>query len=109
MQQPLFERGILPWQFRNAQLIRLNRFWRTNITCYGVSSGFIYCVAVINRCGRSILSWEVSNILDAQFCVITLNKILDVGQSKILNADQGCQFTGKSFFEFLKNVVSESA
>ena len=44
-----------------------------------------------------MLSWEVSNTLDGDFCLLALERALQRGQPEIFNTDQGSQFTAKAF------------
>jgi putative transposase len=51
---------------------------------------------------RKVLSWRLSNSLDADFCVEALQEVLDnYGTPEIFNSDQGCQFTSESFTSIL--------
>jgi transposase InsO family protein len=50
------------------------------------------------------LSWRISNILDADFCVEALEEAIDrFGAPEILNTDQGTQFTSNAFTDVLKH------
>ena len=52
--------------------------------------------------GKS-LSWRLSNTLGARFCVEALKGApFKYGAPKILNTDQGCQFTSEAFTSVLK-------
>ena len=43
---------------------------------------------------RKVLSWRLSNTLDARFCVDALQEALErYGPPEIFNSDQGSQFT----------------
>jgi len=45
-----------------------------------------------------VLSWRVSNTLDASFCVEALEEALErYGAPEIFNTDQGSQFTSEGF------------
>jgi putative transposase len=48
-----------------------------------------------------ILSWEISNTLDTNFCLEALEKALKLSQPDILNTDQGVQFTCADFTEMV--------
>ncbi|MDE2751022.1 MAG: integrase core domain-containing protein, partial [Gemmatimonadota bacterium] len=41
--------------------------------------------------------WRLSNTIDVSFCVDALDDALDTGTPKILNTDQGPQFTSEIF------------
>ena len=52
---------------------------------------------------RRVLSWRVSNTLDAHFCIEALEEALQRFEApEIFNTDQGCQFTCEAFTDVLK-------
>ena len=57
----------------------------------------MYLVAIIDWYSRYVISWELSNSLDADFCVQALEQALDQTKPDIFNTDQGCQFTSQDF------------
>ncbi len=59
-------------------------------------------VAVIDRCSRYVLAWETSNTLDAEFCVVALQRALEHGRPEIFNTDQGVQFSCTEFLQVLE-------
>jgi len=68
-----------------------------------MARGFVYLVAVIDWHSRKVLSWRLSNTLDASFCVDALEEAIDTyGKPEIFNTDQGSQFTGIDFIGVLK-------
>ena len=58
---------------------------------------FLYLVAIIDWYSRYVVSWGLSNTLDADFCIQALGRALDGAQPDIFNTDQGCQFTSRDF------------
>ena len=53
---------------------------------------------------RQVLSWRVSNSLDASFCVDALEEaIYHYGTPDIFNTDQGSQYTSEAFTNALKD------
>ena len=63
----------------------------------------MYLVAVMDWHSRKVLSFKLSNTLDALFCVEALNEALDrYGPPQIFNTDQGAQFTSNEFTQTLK-------
>ena len=49
-------------------------------------------------CSRAVLSWELSNTLDTEFCLLALEEALaQCGSPEIFNTDQGSQFTAEAF------------
>ena len=54
---------------------------------------------------RRVLSWRLSNTLDAGFCKDALSEALDrYGRPEIFNSDQGSQFTSLEFTSVLKDA-----
>ena len=52
--------------------------------------GFLYLVAVMDWVTRKVLSWRVSNTMDADFCIEALEEALErFGKPEIFNTDQG--------------------
>ena len=65
--------------------------------------GFLYLVAIMDWYSRKVLSWRLSNSMDASFCVEALNEALwKYGEPEIMNTDQGAQFTGLEWTGILK-------
>ena len=67
-------------------------------------NGFLYLTAIMDWHSRYVLAWELSNTLDAGFCVSTLTRALRRGRPEIFNTDQGCQFTCADFVDVLKDA-----
>ena len=59
-------------------------------------------VAIIDWYSRYVLSWRLSNSLEADFCVEALKEALSRGKPEIFNTDQGSQFTGEVFTKVLE-------
>ena len=51
---------------------------------------------------RYVVAWRLSNTLDADFCVETLEEALGKGPPEVFNTDQGSQFTGEAFTGLLE-------
>ncbi len=67
-----------------------------------MGGGYVYLTAVMDWYSRKVLSWRLSNSLDASFCVEALKEALERhGSPEIFNTDQGSQFTGSEFTDEL--------
>ncbi len=65
---------------------------------FPLTLGFLYLIAVMDWSSRAVLSWRLSNTMDAGFCVEAVEAALaDFGTPEIFNTDQGSQFTGEAF------------
>jgi putative transposase len=94
---------IYPYLLKGLEIIRPNQVWSTDLTYIPMSKGFVYVVAIIDWYSRYVLSWSLSNTLDADFCVETLKDALQYGTPEIFNTDQGSQFTSEDFVGTLLN------
>lgn len=64
--------------------------------------GFLYLVAVMDWSNLRVLTWRLSNTMDADFCIGALQEAMArFGRPKIINTDQGSQFTSPRFTEVL--------
>ncbi len=97
------EHKVYPYLLRDVVINRPNQVWSTDITYCPMPNGFMYLVAIIDWYSRYIVSWELSNTLDADFCVLALERALTVTEPEIFNTDQGCQFTSKDFLKPLQD------
>jgi len=89
---------IYPYLLRDTKIERPNQVWAADITYIPIGKGFLYLVAVIDWASRAVLSWRLSNTMDASFCVEALAEALArYGRPEIFNTDQGSQFTGAAF------------
>ena len=89
---------IYPYLLRDLKIERPNHVWAADITYIPIGKGFLYLVAVIDWASRAVLSWRLSNTMDASFCVEALEEALARhGRPEIFNTDQGSQFTGAAF------------
>jgi len=80
-----------------------NQVWSTDITYIRLAHGFVYRVAIIDGYSRKVLSWRLSNTMEAAFCVDCLEDALQRhGSPEIFNSDQGAQFTRQAFTDVLK-------
>lgn len=89
---------VYPYLLRGLDVVRPNHVWSTDITYIRLPRGFVYLVAVIDWYSRKVLSWRLSNSMDASFCVDCLqDAITHFGKPDIFNSDQGSQFTSDAF------------
>lgn len=94
---------IYPYLLRDLPIETANHVWCTDITYIRIQGGFVYLVAIMDWYSRKVLSWEISNTMDENFCVSALEEALRLyGRPGIFNSDQGSQFTSRSFTDVLK-------
>ncbi len=92
---------IYPYLLRGVEIVRVNQVWAVDITYVQLRHGFCYLVAIMDWFSRYVLSWRLSNTLDAVFCVECLKDALTYGRPEIFNSDQGVQFTSMAFIQVL--------
>lgn len=94
---PSEEHAKYPYLLRGLDIIRPNQVWCADITYIYMHQGYMYLVAVMDWYSRYVLSWRISNTLDASFCVDALDEALSKATPEIFNTDQGVQFTCNDF------------
>jgi len=108
--KPAAGHRIHPYLLRGLTIDRPNQVWATDITYIPMARGFVYLCAVMDWFSRRILSWRLSNTMEAEFCVETLEDALAKHDKPgIFNTDQGSQFSGAAFTGVLiRNEISIS-
>lgn len=91
-----------PYLLRGLKASYPNHIWGVDITYIPLRSGFMYLVALIDWYSRYVLSWELSDSMEAKFCIKALRSALNLGIPQIHNSDQGSQFTSKDYLKELK-------
>jgi putative transposase len=96
---------VYPYLLREMVIDRPNQVWCADITYIPMRRGFLYLVAVMDWSTRKVLSWRVSNTMDADFCIEALEEALArFGRPEIFNTDQGSQFTSPRFTGVLRDA-----
>lgn len=95
---------VYPYLLRDVPMTHPDQVWSTDITYVPMHKGFMYLVAVMDWYSRYVLSWQLSNTLDTDFCLVALEDALALSQPEIFNSDQGAQFTALAFTRRLKDA-----
>ena len=96
--KPNEEQPVYPYLLRGLTISRPNQVWAADITYIPLARGSAYLVAIMDWYSRRVLSWRLSNTLDASFCVEALQEAISrFGRPEIFNSDQGSQFTSADF------------
>ena len=89
---------VYPYLLRGMEITAAGQVWCADITYLPMARGFCYLTAVMDWASRRVLSWRLSNTLDASFCIDALEEALRrYGAPEIFNTDQGSQFTSEGF------------
>ena len=96
---------IWPYLLKDLSIDRPNQVWCVDITYIPMRRGFLYLVAIMDWYSRKVLSWRLSNSMEAGFCVEALKEALaKYGPPDIMNSDQGSQFTSSDWIQTLTDT-----
>jgi len=96
---------VYPYLLKGLEIVRPNHVWCADITYIPMRRGFLYLVAIMDWATRKVLSWRLSNTMEADFCVEALQEaMVRYGKPEIFNTDQGSQFTSSEFTQVLKDA-----
>ncbi len=93
---------VYPYLLRGMEISKPNQVWAADITYIPMARGFLYLVAIMDWYSRYVVAWNLSNTLDADFCLKALEEALGKGRPEVFNTDQGSQFTSEGFTGLLE-------
>jgi putative transposase len=94
---------VYPYLLRGLAITQPDQVWCADVTYIPMAHGFLYLVAIMDWATRRILSWQLSNTLEADFCVEALCEAIEqYGCPSIFNTDQGSQFTSADWIDELR-------
>ena len=73
-----------------------NRFWVTDITYISTAKGMVYMCAVVDLCGKMVLSYRIGNDMTSSLVTDTIRDAIQkemVADGLALHSDQGSQYT----------------
>ena len=107
--QPGEGHRIYPYLLEGLEITGPDQVWCSDITYVPVQSGYLYLVAVMDWWSRFVLAWELSNSLEAEFCVRCWERALARGRRAplISNTDQGAQFTSEAYLEAVESAGTD--
>lgn len=91
-----------PYWVDKKEISRSNQVWAADITYVPLLQGFGYLFAIMDWYSRFILEWQISNMLDTEFCLEALERALSKNVPEIFNTDQGVQFTSNRFTKVIE-------
>ena len=100
--QPAPGHKVYPYLLGAVDITKPNQVWAADITYLPMARGFLYLVAIMDWYSRYVLSWRLSNTLDAAFCMEALEAALGKHKPEVFNTDQGSQFTSEGFTGLLE-------
>jgi putative transposase len=103
--QPHPQHPVYKYLLRDLMIDRPNQVWCADITYLPMRKGFLYLVAIMDWYSRKVLSWRLSNTMEADFCIAALEEAMARhGRPEIFNTDQGSQFTSPRFTQLLRDA-----
>ena len=95
---------VYPYLLRHLPITESNQVWALDITYIPLARGFVYLTCVMDWYSRKGLSSKLSITMDTYFCLDAVNEAIEKhGCPKIMNTDQGSQFTSPMFTQLLKD------
>jgi putative transposase len=109
LSQPGEEHEIYPYLLQGLVISGPNQVWCSDITYVPMAQGFMYLVAVMDWWSRYVLSWSLSNTMEAEFCIRAWEQALAHAECAplISNTDQGSQFTSPGFIDAVQSAGVE--
>jgi len=106
---PLEGHEIYPYLLKDLEISGPNQVWCSDITYIPMQYGFMYLVAVMDWWSRYVLAWELSNTMEAEFCIRAWEQALaHAGRAPLIsNTDQGSQFTSPGFIDAVQSAGVE--
>ena len=96
---------IRPYLLRGLEITRPNQIWGIDITYITMAKGFMYMTAIIDLYNRYVVGWDVFNNFNAENTLSVLKEAMErYGKPKIINSDQGSQFTSALYTEFVEQA-----
>jgi putative transposase len=89
---------IYPYLLRGVAIMCANQVWALDTTYIPMEYGFVYLTAVVDVASRRVLAHKVGTTLEAHHVVEIIERAFkQYGLPKIVNTDQGSQFTAEEF------------
>ena len=85
--------------------------WCSDITYIWTFEGFVYLTSVMDLYSRKIISWVLSETLEASHvveCVEKAKHVRNVEKTLIFHCDRGCQYVSEAFQKATKGIFKES-
>lgn len=98
-------KNILDEEFNPAQP---DTVWCSDITHIRTFEGFVYLTSIMDLYSRKIISWLLSETLEASHVVECIEKakhIRNVEKPLIFHCDRGCQYVSEAFRKATKNMI----
>lgn len=89
---------VYPYLLKANPALKPHDVWCVDITYIKIAVGFVYLTALIDVVSRYVVGFSVSTSLDTESCLQALEMAVEQGyKPKIINSDQGSQFTAQEW------------
>jgi len=99
---PAPNHAIYPYLLTNVHITQPNQVWGTDITYIPGTDTWYYLVAILDWYSRYVVSWQLSETMQTDFCIVAAQQALVTAQPDIHNSDQGAQFTSHDYLATLQ-------
>jgi len=96
------ENKVYPYLLRGLTISKPNQVWSTDITYVRLEQGWAYLIVIMDWFSRYVIDWQLSENLEIDFCLETLNRALNKNKPEIFNSDQDSRFTSPQFTGILE-------
>ena len=93
---------VYPYLLKKQPPKEVDDCWQVDITYIRIGNGYAYLVGLIDCVSRRIMGWSLSAFLETRSCIEALNQALTESVPKMVNSDQGCQFTSGMWIQALE-------
>lgn len=86
-----------------------NAVWVSDITYIWTDEGFVYLTSIMDLYARRIISWTLSDTLEAKNVVATVNKAKSIRTADkpiIFHNDRGCQYVSEEFIKATEDMIN---
>jgi putative transposase len=87
------EHRKFPYLLRGVSAEYPDHIWGTDITYVRLKGGWMYLTVILDWYSRYVLSWSLSETLAMEFVLEALDSAFEKGHPRIINSDQGIQYT----------------
>lgn len=89
---------VYPYLLKDHVPCQPHDAWCVDISFIKIAHGFVYLTALIDVVSRCVMGWHISTSLETDSCLRALEMSVATGyKPKIINSDQGCQFTSQEW------------
>lgn len=90
--------SVFPYLLNDLSITEPHQVWQVDITYLRTEKGFVYLVALIDVYSRMIVGYRINNSLCTESCISALEDAISKYEApKIVNSDQGTQFTSETW------------